>query len=413
MITKAALLERARAQDLRPTTVEKDYVLGWMLAAISQHPRLSQWVFKGGTCLKKCYFETYRFSEDLDFTVPAEAELSAEGIMSDLAEAGVWVAELSGVSFPAEKIKVEKYTNPRGKDSYQAKVAYACRLNLAPNSLQRVKFDITQDELLADTPDHRLVSHPYEDAQDPGSRVRCYSIDEILAEKTRALYERQGRARDVYDIVHLSHGFRDSIDPSKASALLRQKFAFKGLPAPTVERIVGRLEEGALRANWTNQLAHQLPKLPPIEGFLADLVDAIAWWLAPEKARPPLPMVAGSAGETLVSRQRFPKSLTAPGRRGLDRSTGRVALDLSSEGLDRIRYAARNRLCAEVRYRDVTRIVEPYSLRQSTRGNTLLYVYQLLKGGSPDEGLKSLDATKIQAATITGKPFTPRYLVEL
>lgn len=26
-------------------------------------------MFKGGTCLKKCYIETYRFSEDLDFTV--------------------------------------------------------------------------------------------------------------------------------------------------------------------------------------------------------------------------------------------------------------------------------------------------------------------------------------------------------
>jgi predicted nucleotidyltransferase component of viral defense system len=26
-------------------------------------------VFKGGTCLKKCFFETYRFSEDLDFTI--------------------------------------------------------------------------------------------------------------------------------------------------------------------------------------------------------------------------------------------------------------------------------------------------------------------------------------------------------
>lgn len=25
-------------------------------------------IFKGGTCLRKCYFEDYRFSEDLDFT---------------------------------------------------------------------------------------------------------------------------------------------------------------------------------------------------------------------------------------------------------------------------------------------------------------------------------------------------------
>lgn len=36
---------------------------------VNAHGELGEsWVFKGGTCLKKCYFETYRFSEDLDFT---------------------------------------------------------------------------------------------------------------------------------------------------------------------------------------------------------------------------------------------------------------------------------------------------------------------------------------------------------
>ena len=45
-------------------------MLGWLLAGIYAQPTLSEnWVFKGGTCLKKCYFETYRFSEDLDFTL--------------------------------------------------------------------------------------------------------------------------------------------------------------------------------------------------------------------------------------------------------------------------------------------------------------------------------------------------------
>ena len=32
-------------------------------------------MFKGGTCLKKCYFETYRFSEALDFTFRDDAHL--------------------------------------------------------------------------------------------------------------------------------------------------------------------------------------------------------------------------------------------------------------------------------------------------------------------------------------------------
>ncbi len=70
MIDKREILETASALRLLPHVVEKDYVLGWLLAGINAHPALAtSWVFKGGTCLKKCYFETYRFSEDLDFTL--------------------------------------------------------------------------------------------------------------------------------------------------------------------------------------------------------------------------------------------------------------------------------------------------------------------------------------------------------
>ncbi|MCY4314414.1 MAG: hypothetical protein OXD44_12145 [Gammaproteobacteria bacterium] len=44
---------------LTPNIVEKDYVLGWLLAAVDNSPVLSRsWVFKDGTCLKKCYLVT-------------------------------------------------------------------------------------------------------------------------------------------------------------------------------------------------------------------------------------------------------------------------------------------------------------------------------------------------------------------
>ena len=63
-------MERVREWSLTEEVVEKDYVLGWLLWGIASDPVLSNsWVFKGGTCLKKCWIETYRFSEDLDFTV--------------------------------------------------------------------------------------------------------------------------------------------------------------------------------------------------------------------------------------------------------------------------------------------------------------------------------------------------------
>src|SRR5688572_18487682 len=100
MIPKAQLLKVAGSYGLLPTTIEKDYALGWLLAAISQHPVLSNWSFKGGTCLKKCFFETYRFSEDLDFTVPSTAALSTEIIRDGLTDLVRWVEESSGIQFP-------------------------------------------------------------------------------------------------------------------------------------------------------------------------------------------------------------------------------------------------------------------------------------------------------------------------
>ena len=48
--------------------IERDYLLSWILAGISQVPALfDTLVFKGGKALRKCYFDDYRFSEELGF----------------------------------------------------------------------------------------------------------------------------------------------------------------------------------------------------------------------------------------------------------------------------------------------------------------------------------------------------------
>ena len=83
MIDRRELLASAGNLGLLPNVVEKDYVLGWLLAGIFQHAALKDsWVFKGGTCLKKCYFETYRFSEDLDFTLSDESQVSLDFLIA-------------------------------------------------------------------------------------------------------------------------------------------------------------------------------------------------------------------------------------------------------------------------------------------------------------------------------------------
>jgi predicted nucleotidyltransferase component of viral defense system len=100
VITRFDIDERVREWNLRDSVVEKDYVLGWLLWGIGSDEVLRDaWVFKGGTCLKKCYIETYRFSEDLDFTVAPCGPWEAGDALPILRSMLDRVADASGLDF--------------------------------------------------------------------------------------------------------------------------------------------------------------------------------------------------------------------------------------------------------------------------------------------------------------------------
>jgi hypothetical protein len=70
VIRPAEIQQIAYRKGVRDTQIEKDYALSWILTGIAQSVLLSEILaFKGGTVLKKFYFEDYRHSEDLDFTL--------------------------------------------------------------------------------------------------------------------------------------------------------------------------------------------------------------------------------------------------------------------------------------------------------------------------------------------------------
>ena len=98
MITKQEIQQVALASNLSASQVEKDYVLGWLLAGISAHPQLSKaWVFKGGTCLRKMYIENYRYSEDLDFTSIEKESFDIDIINKYINNTLEWVFKKSGI----------------------------------------------------------------------------------------------------------------------------------------------------------------------------------------------------------------------------------------------------------------------------------------------------------------------------
>jgi len=393
VIDRQEVMEFAREFRLAANVIEKDYVLGWMLAGISADPDIgASWVFKGGTCLKKCYFETYRFSEDLDFTLTNPAHLEENFLVATFARIAEWIYEQTGIEVPRETIRFELYNNPRGNRSAQGRVGYRGPM-VRGGDAPRIKPDLTNDEVLVLEPTIRDVHHPYSDRLVAGMHVGCYSFEELFAEKIRALAER-GRPRDLYDVIHLYR--HDELQPDRAAifSTLERKCAFKGIPVPTLNSVVSAERRVELEADWAAMLGHQLPALPPIEQSWQEL-PALFDWLheAVAKVAKPTISVAASGATTLDETWRPPAMAQA----------WHTAFPLEI-----IRFAAANRLCVNLTYQGSHRLIEPYSLRRTKDGNLLLYAVKHTTGED-----RSYRVDRIQGAQATQTSFSPRYLIEL
>lgn len=391
MIPARELLDLRAEWQLDVGVIEKDYVLGWMLAAIGNEPDLAgMWIFKGGTCLRKCYYETYRFSEDLDFTVIDGGPETPEDLIPVFRRVSDWLREQSGIELLVDDGSFIRRKNKRSKPTTLARLAYR-----GPNqqhNLPKLKIDITSDELLAHAPDNRLVGHQYSDRPLPGNGVQCYAIVELFAEKIQALAERC-RPRDLYDVVHM-HRHPDLIGRAPVVvAALKQKCKHAGIPVPDAATIQSSPFRAEIEQEWENMLGHQLPKPTPLFGDFWSTLDDVFAWLA---GTPAPPILARIERGDLDPAWSPPLALTS-WRWGFP--------------LELVRYSGANRMKVEIDYRAETgrrgpRIVEPYALRQTKDGNLLLFVVN-------DRGqLRGYRLDRIAGVRPTTEIFTPRFRVE-
>jgi len=399
MISREEVREAAREFQLDVNVVEKDYVLGWLLAGIAAHPALREtWVFKGGTCLKKCWFETYRFSEDLDFTVRDEAHLDQAFLERTFDAIGEWVYEQCGIELPPDARAFEVFTNPRGRKAAQGRVGYR-----GPNAriagVPRIKLDLAADELLVLDPVWRPVHHPYSDAPPAGISVLSYAYEEVFAEKLRALAERQ-RPRDLYDVIHLHRRLDLGPDAGLVKSTLARKCEFKGIGVPTLALLTDRPERQAIEAEWDQVLAHQLPVCPPFAEFWSELPQVFDW-LQSRRPAAPMPSIVGA--------------VRAPAG-GLDATWSAPPMVHRwgyGAALEGIRFAGANHLLVDLDYENERgergrRLIEPYALRLTRAGELLLYAVRSESGES-----RSYRVDRIRGAQVLQRSFSPRFAVEL
>lgn len=255
--------------------IEKDLLLHALLSELSKNPEFKEdYCFKGGTCLTKCYFGYYRFSEDLDFsfipqnTFKNKSEKEIRRIISsrlfglmNLMKTG---SEKLGMNFEAEK-KNNKYMEFGGSNKFVTfKLWYH---SVVLNQEQFIKIQINFVEQFThpfeNLPANTLVDLSKDEefkflfpaylflTQKPD--VKAYCLDEIMLEKIRAVLTRKSqKTRDAIDIFLILQKQKKSLRSYEVDALKKTRFMLKyekyqqNLKDKTFDSLFGRNEEQRL-----------------------------------------------------------------------------------------------------------------------------------------------------------------------
>lgn len=235
MIPEIEFKENARSFNVPISTIERDYAQNWLLS------HLPKMAFKGETGIRKAYIENYRFSDDLDFTLLEKSNIN--DLTNKIKKAIQNVKNASGISF-LDDVKSEKV-----KNGFVINVYF--RILRSTGDPLKIKMDITkkENEIIIKPIQKKDIIHIYSDKIN--GQINVYSLEEMFAEKVRALFERT-RPRDLYDVWHLNKKL--TFDKE----LFQKKCKYKNVE-PDINELITRKTN--YEKTWKGSLQHQLPEL--------------------------------------------------------------------------------------------------------------------------------------------------------
>jgi hypothetical protein len=256
----------AEKQGLRFDQVEKDYIILTVLSALARTlPKGAPWVFKGGTCLRHCYYPGFRFSEDIDFSCRPGKD-NATVSQSLLAKAIRLAQDESGLELTT---KIPKES--AGQEQLEIAVQYS-RGGVRRQGLPTIKVHLTFDEPVLVTPVKRKVTPAY--SEPPPFEIPAYTLAEVVAEKMRALIQQQEkwpRPRDLYDLWFILCERKEKLPRAVLKDLFSRKCTVRGIIANPAKLSSEGLRDWNRKA-WADQLVPMMIDAPDYERVWSDWV---------------------------------------------------------------------------------------------------------------------------------------------
>lgn len=286
MILQSEILHIAEKEGVPPDTIDKNWVLGHFLAELNRQKWANKLlIFKGGTCLKKCYFENYRFSEDLDFTLTKDDFQITDEMIQKICDE---ITDKTGILF--QNVKVEPcFWNDR-LVGYKSNIPFwgaNHKRNQPPGPSIRwqtkIKVEIICYEMLIQNPINRPIYSGYSDKYLFNNIcVPCYSLQEIISEKFRSLLQRSYPApRDYYDLWYLM--IYKKLEPIEAILpLFKKKIEYKQVAFNNYTDFFDPEQIKKVNKAWNNSLSshlkeEDLPDFNLIISELQTLCNKVSW----------------------------------------------------------------------------------------------------------------------------------------
>lgn len=389
MIQTEEIESQAHELGVSIANVERDYVFGWLLAGL-YHPDNElrhRLILKGGNAFRKAYFLHARFSKDLDFSIQEAFDTVA--FSQRVRQACEFVSDMAGIEFDFERQNVKlKRGADSDQQSFESRVYFKGFYGEEECTIS-AKLDIKEfDRIFLPTQEQSLI-HAYSDDQACVATVRTMKLEELLANKLKALLQRD-HSPDLFDFVYAVFVQNAlAIDRLEVAKTFLRKTIYEAQPAAAYEQFVRR-PLGEIREAWSKYLV--LPK-----------VSILTFEQAEEFFR------AGM--EALFALLGFnPRRATG--------YAAQASLDyFTAERRSLIMEAGRLHRLLEVTYKGYTRVVEPYSLaykrRQDGVAREYFYVHDRSGGSSGQPGIKTFTNDNLTSLRMLEEEFEPRFPIEL